>query len=657
MALKELRGATRGWIFKIFVALLIASFGAWGVQDIFKTSSGKGVAQVAGEWITTGEFQERLHTAVDRYNNQNGKPLNLEEVKASGIPHLVLNQMIYERVLAAEARRLNLATHDESLSHVIRAIPSFQSDGQFDELAYHGALRQAGMNPAGFETALRADIMRAQLLEPEQNWMERCGQEEALMGQCLRHGAIAGGGYMPRGLVEVLLASASEMREVSYVVLDPALAGEIPAPDKAALEKVINADKDAYSTPELRTFVALIFRPADFAAEAGKSITDTELMAQYKANPASYTVPEVRVAREISFPTETDARAALQAIESRTKTFEEIGRARGLKDADVVAKIQTRKDIPDPEVANAVYEAKAPGLVGPVNGALAWSIAEVKGITPERLKTFDEVKEEIRTGLAKTGAEDLTDNAVKKFEDARAGGETFEEISKKLNVPLVKFEGVNAQGLDRNGKAVVTGPEAPDLLKAAFQAEQGTDSDIQSLSQSGQFVVRLDSVAPPAVRPFAEIEAQARAAYEAKERATRLKAKTDALIAAHAHEGLGAVAAELGVTPATLPAPLKRKTESDVLSPSLVKALFKAKPQTLVEGDSTQSGKMVIATVLKVDRPAAGELTQALKQVGPQIDTAAVQDVADAFVNAARSKLGVKIDQRALDQATSNARL
>src|SRR5262249_20625872 len=64
MALKELRGATQSWIFKVFVVLLICSFGAWGVNDIFRAGGGKGVAKVGGEWITTPEFQDRLRTAT-----------------------------------------------------------------------------------------------------------------------------------------------------------------------------------------------------------------------------------------------------------------------------------------------------------------------------------------------------------------------------------------------------------------------------------------------------------------------------------------------------------------------------------------------------------------------------------------------------------------
>src|SRR5262249_4252186 len=152
-----------------------------------------------------------------------------------------------------------------------------------------------------------------------------------------------------------------------------------------------------------------------------------------------FVVPEQRVAREISFPTEADARAAMKELQSHAKTFEQIGKARGMKDDAIAFKTQSRKDIADPVVVDAVYGAKGAGVVGPVNGTLAWWIAEIKEIIPERQKTFDEVKGDLRKELAKTRAQDVIENAVTQFEDARAGGSTFEEIAQKLNVPIVKY--------------------------------------------------------------------------------------------------------------------------------------------------------------------------------------------------------------------------
>jgi peptidyl-prolyl cis-trans isomerase D len=635
MALKELRAAGKGWIAGMFMIILVTSVGAWGISDMFVNFGGRGVARVGGDWIGTNSFQERLRFAADRVGRDLGKPLTAEQAQKMGLPARVLEQMIDERAVDVVGQRLGLGVHDDTLKRVIRSTSAFQGgNGQFDPQLYKNLLAQNRLTPARYEADLRADITRSQL-----------------------QSAVAQGSFMPRGLLETLIAFRGEMREVSYVLLEPGLVGNIPAPDKATLQGLINAEKDTYSTPELRSFVALLIRPEDLTAQARSQIADSEVAEQYKFHEAEYKIPEQRTVRIIAFPSEAVARQAMASLESHAKSFEEVGRTHGFKVDALAFKAQARKDVADPEVATAVFAATGPGFIGPVNGTLAWAIAELKEITPERVRALDEVKDEIRESLAKARAEDLVYETVSKFEDARAGGSTFEEIAATLKVPLVKYDEVDAQGRGRTGKTVASGHEAEDLLTAAFQAEVGVESDPAARTEGGQFVIRLDTVAPPALKPFEEIETAARAAYESTQRAARLKAKADELVTAHAKDGLGAIAAELGVPAATLPAPLRRADESEVLSPKLVEDLFRARPQTLILGDSAQAGKFVIATVFRIDRPSPTDLAQGVQAVGQQVDRTIAQDVAQTYVNAARAHLGVKVNQRMLDQATSAARL
>jgi peptidyl-prolyl cis-trans isomerase D len=633
MALKQLRQAGKGWIAGMFMIILVTSVGAWGISDMFVNLGGRGVASVGGDWIGTHSFQERLRFAADRVSRDLGKPLTTEQAQKMGLPAQVLDQMISERAVDLVGQKLGLGVHDDTLKRVIRSTSAFQGgNGQFDPQLYKNLLAQNRMTPAGYEAELRADITRSQL-----------------------QGAVGQGSMMPRGLLEALISFRGEMREISYVLLEPKLLGNIPAPDKATLQGLINANKEAYSTPQLRSFVALLIRPQDLVAQA--QITDAEVAEQYKFHEAEYKIPEQRTVRVIAFPSEAAARQAMVTLESRAKTFEEVGRAQGLKGDTVAFKAQARKDVADPEVAAAVFAATGPGFIGPVNGTLAWAIAELKEIIPERVRALDEVKDEIRESLAKARAEDLVYETVSKFEDARAGGATFEEIAITLKIPLVKFDEVDAQGRDRRGKLIASGHEAEDLLAAGFQGEVGVDSDAMARTEGGQFVIRLDTVAQPALKPFEEIETAARASYEATQRAARLKAKAEELVSAHSKDGLGAIAAELGVPAATLPAPLRRTDESEILSPKLIEDLFRARPQSLMVGDSAQAGKFVIATVLRIDRPSAADLAQGVQAVGQQVDRAMAQNLAQTYINAARARLGVKINQRMLDQATSGSRL
>lgn len=632
MALKELRKAGKGWIAGMFLIILVSSFAVWGVSDIFNARGTQGVASVGGEAITIAAFQERLRFAADRVGRQLGKPLTLDQAKAMGLPQQVLDQMINERVITRIATKLGLAVHDDTLKRMIRETPAFQNaTGQFDANLYKGVLAQNNLNPVGYERELRGEILRGQLMN-----------------------AVTGGAQMPRGLLGALLAFRGEIRAVNYVALDPKIIGDIPAPTRPALEALINADKDAYSTPELRTFVALVIRPEDRLSDV--VVSDAELEEQYKFRTPDYTTPEKRLLRVVTFPDEAAAREAMAALQSKSKTFEDVERSRGLSGDAAGYKLQARRDVADPEVGQAVFAAKEPGLVGPVNGTLAWAIADLKEIVPERVRPFAEVKEEIRTALAKSHVEDIIDKLVEQFEDARAGGASLEEISASLKVPLLKFERVDVSGRDRTGKEVVTGAEGKEILAAAFKSEIGIDNEPAQRREGGRFIVRLDAVDPPALKPFAEIEGAARAAYEAKERKRRLEAKAEELVKSYAAGGLASVAAALNAPIATLDQPLRRVEDSGVFSPALTEKLFAARPGALVTGEGVD-GRTMIATVTKVDRPGPQEIAQGIKQVGPQVDETIENDVAQAYLSAARARFGVKTNQKALDQALSTARL
>ncbi|MFO1186351.1 MAG: peptidylprolyl isomerase, partial [Alphaproteobacteria bacterium] len=307
MALKELRKAGKGWIAGMFLIILVSSFAVWGVSDIFNARGGQGVASVGGEAISTAAFQERLRFASERVARQVGKPsLTLEEAKAMGLPQQVLDQMVNERLINRIGTKMGLAVHDDTLKRMIRETPAFQNaTGQFDENLYKSVLSQNNLTPLGYVHELRSEILRSQLID-----------------------AVTGGAQMPRGLLATLIGFRGEMRAVNYVALDPKIIGEIPAPSKAALEAIINADKDAYSTPELRTFTALVIRPEDRLSEV--TLTDAELEEQYKFRVADFTTPEQRSLRIVTFPDEAAAREAMGALQSKSKTFEDVGRSRGL---------------------------------------------------------------------------------------------------------------------------------------------------------------------------------------------------------------------------------------------------------------------------------------------------------------------------------------
>ena len=140
-------------------------------------------------------------------------------------------------------------------------------------------------------------------------------------------------------------------------------------------------------------------------------------------------------------------------------------------------------------VENDPLDAKDDGLI--------WY--EVLGITPQRLKPFDQVKDEVkkdwslderRTRLAK-----YTEDLVKQL----SGGKTLEDVAKDLNTQVVPTEPLKRDGLTIN--------VLPVAVTQAFALPQGGYGSAPSGVEEGRIVFQIDKVTPPAPLDQPSLEA------------------------------------------------------------------------------------------------------------------------------------------------------
>jgi len=130
-------------------------------------------------------------------------------------------------------------------------------------------------------------------------------------------------------------------------------------------------------------------------------------------------------------------------------------------------------------VENDPLDAKDEGLI--------WY--EVVGITPQQLKPFDQVRDEVkkdwsldeqRTRLAK-----YTKDLVKQVR----GGKTLEDLAKDMNTQVTSTEPLKRDGLTIN--------VLPVAVTQAFALPQGGYGSAPSGVDEGRIVFRVDKVAPP----------------------------------------------------------------------------------------------------------------------------------------------------------------
>ena len=624
--LQQMRKFAKSWVSSIFLGVLALSFGVWGIADIFKGNTDTTVATIGDVKIAQETFQSEYRNALRNQSARLGAQITPEQAAAMGLGQETLQRIIGRTAVDTEVSRLGLTASDKSVAEQIQAIPAFAGPtGSFDHTTFLRAVGEAGFTEQSFIAAIRSDTARTQLLNATSNGLQA-----------------------PPGYVRALFDYLNEVRAVHYLVL-PANAGDVTAkPTDAELLSYVKAHADRFSTPEYRQLTYASIAPADVMNQI--SVTDAQLKQEYEVRQSQYQIAEKRDVEQITFPDEKTAADASAKIAAGT-SFEDLATARGLKPADIQLGTVAAADL-GKERGAAAFALAEGGTSKPVKGTFGWVLLKVTKITPGVSKSFDEVKESLRTDvMQKLAVSKLTD-LVNAFEDATSGGDTLAEAAKKSGMHVVHVASVDRQGLAADGtKSAV--PQTPEFLSEVFKAEVGVAGDPFQTKDATFYVLMVEGDTPPKLRPLDQVGAQATAEWLAAQKQKLLLEKARSLTAqATAEKSLADIAKTLGVSEEASGA-LQRGAKSQVFADDLVTAIFDAAPGAAVYGKSSKGDSYIIARVTGIAHPpqmsaSNPQYRSFLAQIGTQIG----EDIPTSLAMAARLRQGVTVNQKMVDSVT-----
>jgi len=156
--LDVLRKRKRSWVVTFLLGLVVVVFVLfYGGRNIREPETEK-VAEVNGEVISQREFGAQYQKMVDVYRNVLKGELTPETLKNLRLKNTVMDDMIQQRLLLQEGRRLGLEVTDEELMEAIARVPEFQIDGRFSKNRYLQLLRANRINPGEFEEERRREL-------------------------------------------------------------------------------------------------------------------------------------------------------------------------------------------------------------------------------------------------------------------------------------------------------------------------------------------------------------------------------------------------------------------------------------------------------------------------------------------------------------------
>ena len=97
---------------KILLGIMVLSFALWGVGDILTSGNSQLAAKVGNEKITLDEFYNEFQKTVSLYNQQTSSSINLKEAKDLQLHNILLNDLIYSRMVKDYANKQKIFIND-----------------------------------------------------------------------------------------------------------------------------------------------------------------------------------------------------------------------------------------------------------------------------------------------------------------------------------------------------------------------------------------------------------------------------------------------------------------------------------------------------------------------------------------------------------------
>ncbi|EAP91036.1 rotamase family protein [Oceanicaulis sp. HTCC2633] len=612
----------------MIIALLIAAFALWGVSDIF-SGGGTSALVVGPQTVSASEVQRNYERQLFQIQRDNPQ-ITREQADQMGLGDSVVRRLIAETAVDAKADQMGLTISDDTLFETLRSIPAFQNPftNQFDPGTYASILRENGyrgsMAERQFESDITSELRRAQFVA-----------------------AALGGVRAPDIYAEIRAAYENERRSLRALFLRPVLVETPEAPDDETLTAFIGENARIFERAEQRRLTLVRITPTDLLRDVEVSEEDLQALYDYRLQNGELADPATRSLTQWPAPdqqTAETAAARLGAGESVASVVAELGLGDEVALADVEA-----YQVPDAQIAERAFQMQA-GELAAVESQLGWRVLRIDAANDPDTPDFAAVESELRTELARDTAEGMMLDALGVFEEARGNGATLEEAAREAGLFAERIDFVGANGYSPDREPALTLLQNPDILSAAFAAQQGFATDLEGYGEDGgYFVVRVDEIEPARLYELDEVREDASRFWVMRETDNRLQEVVDDVQARlDAGETLDAIAASLGAGARVESAVLGREETAGPFNAQLVAQAFRQPEGGRFVSRADNQTTRALVLVDEVIAAEGGAVTQAQRnEMTGELRDDATQIVTNALINA----YDVRQNQDLIDQA------
>ena len=615
----------------LLLLIILPSFAFVGLESYTSMGdSSNTVAKVDGQALTQPEWDAAQREQMARFRQMFGEQFDAKMFDTPEAKQEVLNNLIAQRVLAAEAKRNKLSVSDQTLQQTIINMGGLtMADGKFDVERYKTLLAAQGKTPTMFEAELRQGLIAQQV-----------------------NAAIQSTAFAPDSLAKRLSELGEQEREVQQLAFRASdYVSQVKVTDD--MLKSFYEKSKQFDVPEQVKAEYVVLTADALATQI--NVSDADIKSYYEQNTKQYGTEEQRRASHILIGVNKDASDAdkaaakekadklLASLRKSPQDFAKLAKENSIDtgsaerggDLGFFGKGAMVKPFED-----AAYKMKQDELSDLVQSDYGFHIIKVTAIKPAAVKPLEQVKTEIASDIRKqlvgkkyTETADVFNNTV--YEQADSLKAVADKLKLKIETTGNLSRQVNpaiAPGAPYNNQKFLTALFSNEPLK------NKRNTEAVEVAPNTLIAGRVIEYKPATKRPFDEVKALV------QERVIQTEAHA---LAKKAGEAKLAALKEKDDATGFSATQVVSRAKSQGLNPAVFLSVMKADTSKLPSyaGLEAPQGYAVLR-VLRVAQPT--NVDSAKRQAEhQQIAAALAQQETFAYIEALKKKAKVEITKPA----------
>jgi len=491
--LQAIRDRVTGIVAIVILGLLAIPFVFFGLDSYIQAVPQDAVAQVGEGEITVSEFQSEFSRYRAQLRQEQGDDYDELAVNNPQARREFLETLIDRRLLVQHAQSLGMSISASTLARVIREIPAFQVDGQFDPEIYRQRIEATGQSVRSFERDVARDLLVQELPS-----------------------GVSASALVTDADVDRWIRVQQEQREIAYARVESSAFREDVAVTDDEIRAFYEENRNQFLRPERISVEYIELDTEEMAQEL--EFDDETLRERYESTQSRFMTAERRRASHILITadgerSEDQARALAETIRERLEAGEDFADLASEFSDDPGSAAQggdlgwVEPDVMMPAFEEALYDLEADQVSQPIKTEFGWHIIKLTDVDPARGKSFEEARaeiaEEIRTERADGLYVELTDRLIDLIYADPTG---LEAVASDLGLEVLTagpFSRFNAEGVLAE----------PQVLEAAFSDMVLVDrqaSEPIEIDRNRAVVVRVTDHQPSEPRPLEDVREEVR---------------------------------------------------------------------------------------------------------------------------------------------------